>query len=1129
MADNATQPTENEKKADQPTETSKPTEESKKEETKVEQTNPETKEGKTEEKPKNEEDQPKDKDSTPATPPATPAEQKKEETKEEEKIQTRPRSQSQAELKKAVQIAKENKLAYLQSQSIPVGPEVKGETRARRNAHYSDALLETDGTGVTTLYENLLRTAEIYGDRPGLGAIAGEGDKKAFQFLTYKEVLERVHNFASGLINLGMKPKDKLGLFSKNRVEWLLAEEAGNSQSMPSVAIYDTFGEDAISYIINHAELEYVICSNWKETTSKIVTVADKCKSLKVIIQMDPFNEEEAGKVTAKNLKLVSFADIEKDGKENPKPPTPPKADDLSVIMYTSGTTGDPKGVLHTHKSLLATCFAVTIMINNVEPTDRFLSYLPLAHIFERACIGSMIHGGAAVGFFSGDTRTLVDDIQLLKPTLLAGVPRVFERVYQRITSAVDQSGFFKKTLFKAAFNSKKKNLQSKKHLFEEAEKSTSIYNKYVLNNVKSRLGGHLRLIISGGAPLSPATHEFLKVCFGCPVLQGYGLTETSAGTSISDPDDPEIGHIGPPIPCCEIKLVDVDDMGYHASDIPPRGEVCVRGPNISLGYYKDEKKTAEDFDKDGWFHTGDVGRLNPTGTFSIIDRKKNIFKLSQGEYVAAEKLELIYARSRFVGQLFVYGDSFTPFLIAIVRPEEDFVKRWAADNKIPDAADFQAVCKNPALAKAIKDDFTTLNKDNKLTGFERIEAVIVTPLEWTPQNDLVTPKMSLRRPQLKNYYLNDIVDAYTDLNVDLPYADQERVKARKELNAKKKKEEDARKEAEKKEAAKKPKDEPKGKEEVAPAKAEAKAEEKPAEKTAEEPKKEEAKTETKPAETKAEATTPTKKEKKAKKEKKTKSPEKAKPAESQPAEAKPAEETKPAETKPAEEPKKEEAKPAETKPAEQPKETNAEESTKVEEPAKTETAKTEEPAKSEEPEKAAEVEAPKAEEPAKTEEPVKTEEPPVAPEQTHTYAEAAAEAVEKEDEVKSAEETKIEEPKVEGTKAEEPKSEETKAEEPKAEETKAEETKVEEPKAEETKEEPKVEESKTEETKAEEPKVEETKTEEAETEETNEEESAQEDAEEAKTEETKEGETSTGGAAPKKKRNKKKRGGNKK
>jgi long-chain acyl-CoA synthetase len=198
-----------------------------------------------------------------------------------------------------------------------------------------------------------------------------------------------------------------------------------------------------------------------------------------------------------------------------------------------------------------------------------------------------------------------------------------------------------------------------------------------------------------------------MKAAFACPVVQGYGLTETAAGATVSDFDDPEFGHVGPPVECCEIKLVDVPEMDYLTSNKPQCGEIWIRGPAIALGYYKDEQQTRESFDADGWFHTGDIGRWNPNGTLSIIDRKKNIFKvnskksvfvcllvvaesllccvqLSQGEYVAAEKLELVYGRSRFVAQMMIYGDSLQSSVIAIVRPEPEFVGKWAHECKLP-------------------------------------------------------------------------------------------------------------------------------------------------------------------------------------------------------------------------------------------------------------------------------------------------------------------------------------------------------------------------------------------------------------------------------------------------------------
>jgi long-chain acyl-CoA synthetase len=300
-----------------------------------------------------------------------------------------------------------------------------------------------------------------------------------------------------------------------------------------------------------------------------------------------------------------------------------------------------------------------------------------------------------------------------------------------------------------------------------ESGESTQLWDRLVFSKTKARLGGRVKWILSGSAPLDPKLGEFLKITFASPILEGYGLTENFAGAFITHTNETQLGHVGSVLKCTEFKLQDIPEMDYSTSSNPPKGEILLRGPNLFREYYKDEKQTKEAFDPDGWFHTGDVGRINPNGTLSIIDRKKNIFKLEQGEYVAVEYLEGVFIQSKYVAQIWVYGSSFKRYLVAIVVPDPDVLFPYAKEKGLPE--DLPALCKNDSIKKLIFDDLTATAKDAKLHGFEFVKAIHLSPESFSVDNDTMTPTFKLRRPQLLKRYKDQIDELYAYLDANPP------------------------------------------------------------------------------------------------------------------------------------------------------------------------------------------------------------------------------------------------------------------------------------------------------------------------------------------------------------------------
>ena len=396
------------------------------------------------------------------------------------------------------------------------------------------------------------------------------------------------------------------------------------------------------------------------------------CKTLKYVVQLTPFGAVDAEVRSAfeeADVQLFDIDEMYKRGKEFPKEPKPAKGDDLAFIMYTSGTTGDPKGVCIKQNAITigaSYCAGIQLL-----PTDRYLSFLPLAHIFETMVEHGMLSVGASIGFFGGNIRKLTDDILALKPTIFCGVPRVYQRFYEGAFSKVGEMKQPLKGILTYALENAIKRVQS-----GYKSRWTSLLSKTL---GKKLTGGCVRLMISGAAPLPLHVHEFLVAAIGCDVVQGYGMTENSANATLAIPGDNRAGHVGPPVPTIEIKLVDVAEMNYTMAS-NKSGEVCTRGTVNFSGYHKNKEETDKVLEPDGWLHTGDIGRWNADGTLSIIDRKKNIFKLSQGEYVAAEKIEMIVSKSKYVSQPWIYGNSFFPMLVAVVTPDWVEVKKAAAE-----------------------------------------------------------------------------------------------------------------------------------------------------------------------------------------------------------------------------------------------------------------------------------------------------------------------------------------------------------------------------------------------------------------------------------------------------------------
>eukprot|EP00897_Mesotaenium_endlicherianum_P001315 jgi/Mesen1/1210/ME000128S00185 len=617
--------------------------------------------------------------------------------------------------------------------------------------------------GVSTVWELFRRSAEVYPNNNMLGMRDMTGGKAGpYIWETYAQVFEKTKYIASAFRSLGVEAKGRVGIYGANCSQWVIAMEACNSQSLYCVPLYDTLGADAIEFIVNHAEISTIVVQASKIST--LISGITKCTdNVKTIVSMDEWDAASKSKAEELGIKTYSWNDFLALGKSSPVEPVPPSPEDICTIMYTSGTTGEPKGVLISHASVVAVIASsvafTTLYHEKVGQSDVYLSYLPLAHIFDRVSEEFLIYNGGSIGFWQGDVKLLVDDIGELKPTFFTGVPRIFDRIASGVRSKIDAASPIAKFLFNFGYGRKLDRLRHG-HSYDKA---APISDLLVFNKVKQKLGGRVKIIISGAAPLAPHVEEFLRVAMCAPVVQGYGMTETCAGSFISIPGNmKQAGTVGPPMPVGEVRLESVPEMKYDALGTPPRGEVCIKGPSLFAGYYKRQDLTDEAFDADGWFHTGDVGEWQADGAMKIIDRKKNIFKLAQGEYVAVENLENVYGLCAAVDQAWVYGNSFESVLVAVVVPNEPALLDWAKQNGV--SGDLASLCQNARAKEHILAELVAVGKKGKLRGFELIKALHLEPVPFDMERDLLTPTFKKKRPQLLDYYKTQIDSMYADL-----------------------------------------------------------------------------------------------------------------------------------------------------------------------------------------------------------------------------------------------------------------------------------------------------------------------------------------------------------------------------
>ncbi|KKY20001.1 putative amp-binding enzyme [Phaeomoniella chlamydospora] len=544
------------------------------------------------------------------------------------------------------------------------------------------------------------------------------------------------------------------------------------SQSLYSVSIYDTLGPDTAQYIINHAELTCVAASLPK--IPALLKIKSNCPSLKIIVSLDPL---DAGEPTGNSkrdilrqmaedvdIQIYTLDEIEAIGAALNRPYNPPTADDVVTINYTSGTTGNPKGVILTHRNAVAAASNASVGTNH-GTEEIICSFLPLAHIFARMAEAAGLWGGIQIGYFHGDTLGLLDDLKILKPTLLIVVPRLLNRFGGGIKAASIDAPGFKGALSRQALSTKLTNLNdpvnpTNKHMF---------YDRIWSRKVRQQMGmDRIKALVSGAAPLDGSMQQFLRASWGAVVAQGYGMTESYASTMVQMVDDFSTGNLGGMLPGAEACLQSIPDMEYYVTDKPfPRGEILLRGHTIFKGYLKDDEETAKSFTEDGWFKTGDVGAIDAQGRFKVIDRKKNVLKLAQGEYIAPERIEGVYLTAcNYLAVAFVHGDSDKTFPVAMFGIQPDVFATWASkvlghSISETDIEALKRAIKDPKVVAAVRKDVDRAGRKAKFAGFERVRGIKLYLDPFSIENDLMTPTLKLKRPKVVKAFRQDLDELY--------------------------------------------------------------------------------------------------------------------------------------------------------------------------------------------------------------------------------------------------------------------------------------------------------------------------------------------------------------------------------
>jgi long-chain acyl-CoA synthetase len=556
----------------------------------------------------------------------------------------------------------------------------------------------------------------------------------AWQEWSFGELGTAIRELARGLVALGLEPGDRVGLLSETRPEWTVADGALLAAGLTVVPVYQTNSPEECRYVIDHSGARAVICEDAAQL-AKVEEVRDRLPALEHLITI-----EDSGRATTVAQLSERAGEVDADVLDARQAGVGP--DDVATIVYTSGTTGPPKGCELTHRNVLSTMEAYEVRVGLERPFTLFM-FLPLAHALARVVQMVALDGGGTLAFWSGDPKQLVDDVAAARPTHFPSVPRVFEKIHARALASGESGSAVRRRLFSWALaTGRRASVERRNETASPGLRARhALADRLVLSRIRDLFGGRLELALTGAAPIAREVLEFLDAC-GVTVLEGYGLTETCAAATLNTPSELRFGSVGRPLP----------GMGV---EIAADGEILLRGPNVFRGYHRDEQATREIFEGEA-LRTGDLGEVDPDGFLRITGRKKDIIITSSGKNVSPANIENMLRESRWISQAIVHGDN-RPYLVALLTLDPDEAPALAAELGIE--ADLAAMAGDPRVREVLERDVEATNAN--FARIEQVKRFAVLAEDLSQDAGELTPTMKVKRNAVEERYREDFAALY--------------------------------------------------------------------------------------------------------------------------------------------------------------------------------------------------------------------------------------------------------------------------------------------------------------------------------------------------------------------------------